>query len=145
MQPGVVPDSFGGCIPRTIYVSVYIMRTLSLAVVVVILCGVSSAAQTVTTYQVPGLAEPGVITTFLPINTDGDEATIELLVSKTFSFQKRVIAIRHGQVCAGPWFTVDDYGGWSLQKLGRVHVFLRVRGHGDKTEADVLHLHTPSC
>lgn len=123
------------------------MKSLLLAVVV--LSSSVLSAQTKSRVNLMSLGW-GTLLSVDDVNTDGNEATEEYLVSRAyevFNREFRVVALRDGRICAGEWFVVVTLSldpsspGWKIQKRGGVDKLTRMIG-GDEERID---LHTPSC
>lgn len=80
------------------------------------------------------------------IETDGNPATVELLIkSLDTPGQVRVVALRNGGFCAGPWFTPATalFSNGTVTRIGNVDKIL-VRTYGSPIVQSV-DLNTPVC
>ncbi len=92
--------------------------------VLVVLATVMARAQT-TTAVLPLPASWGAVEVERFIETDGDPATVEVLIWRYSDFQWRIVAVQaDGALCAGPWFSfIHDQGAWPrIIRIGAVDV-----------------------
>lgn len=105
-------------------------------------------AQQVTEYDLSvfGLVTPA---NPIPLDTDGDATTDEYLIGpserrpggpdESGGWDRRVVAIRDGQLCFGPWFIVNE--DWSLVVFHGRTAYTRTIGQ----TFQVMTLDTPIC
>lgn len=116
---------------------------IAATVVFVALLGIALPAQTVErTFDLNALGW-GPVSAPLAIETDGDLATLEWLVAKSFSTEKRVVAERNGGLCAGPWFspTTSLVASIDVRRVGLIHKLFVTEG----TITKQIALLTPTC
>jgi len=99
------------------------MRAFIIAVIVA-LATVTAGAQT-TTAVLPLPESWGAVEVERFIETDGDPATVEVLIWRHSDFLWRIVAVQaDGALCAGPWFTfIHDQFAWPrITRVGKVDV-----------------------
>jgi len=99
------------------------MRNFLIAVIVAF-ATVTAAAQT-TTVVLPLPESWGAVEVERFIETDGDAATVEVLIWRYSDYRWRIVALRpDGTLCAGPWFMfIYDQFAWPrITRVGAVDV-----------------------
>jgi hypothetical protein len=96
-------------------------KTLALVLALAFTTAAPASAQTI---DLAALGN-GLIGLPTAIETDGNPATQEWLVTQLFSSNRRIVRVTaQGAVCQGPRFVLD--GSWTLQTLSGLTVATRV-------------------
>lgn len=100
------------------------MSKSCIVVGIALLAAVGVSAQT-TRSVLPLPVEWGAVEVERFIETDGDPATLEVLIWRYADYQFRIVAVRpDGALCAGPWFMFihSQYAWPRFKRVGSVDV-----------------------